>query len=467
MSRVALWSERESSVDTIGATQVQILWQCSICSTLVLALVGCMSPNDADTNVESMAQANGGLARSEIDGVLDATASRTPGRAPVDAEAFVEISAGGYHNCVRKRNGNVYCWGRDDSGQVGMLPTANCYSSPNQCVDRPKRVSNSSFGSASTVDAGFDHTCAIDLQGKGYCWGNSSSGQLGNGTYGYQASPVAVSDARSFTSISAGTYTSCATTSGDLLCWGNGFTGSSGAFGRGSTPQSVYSPTGLAPVGVSAGYLHLCAQWVSGSYRETNCWGGDSYGQTGVPAASYSALGQGPTSVGTAVSRVTTQYYFTCVDRPDPSPNVQCFGYNYYGQLGNGNFTNTSDPQTVGGLSAQGTPLLSLRGVSTGINHACALDASGNAYCWGNGYWGQLGNGIANVSNVPVLVTGGLTFKAIAAGYLHTCAIGTDNALYCWGSNYNGQLGTQYKSPNQPYTNGWVSSPVQALTPTD
>lgn len=379
---------------------------------------------------------------------------------PPDPEELLEITAGGYHTCARKRNGNVYCWGLDDSGQSGQLPTATCVSAHDTCVDRPTRVySGGGFTAGAQIDAGFDHTCALDPAGHGYCWGSAGYGQIGAGIYGYISEPLSVSGGLTFTSISAGMYMSCGATSGNLYCWGNGMPSNAGVFGRGPTPQVVYSPTGLAPIGVSVGYQHVCAQWVSGSYRETNCWGGNSYGQSGSTPSVYALLGQGPYSVGTSVSRVTSQAYFTCVDRPDPSPSVQCFGANYWGQLGNGQFVSNSDAQTVGGGS------LALHGVSTGFNHACALDANGAAYCWGNGYWGQLGQGISAVSASPVAVVGGLTFKSIAAGYQHTCAISTTNHIYCWGSNYTGQLGTSYKAPGQPYTGGWVSTPVQAIDP--
>ncbi|HEY3496269.1 MAG TPA: hypothetical protein VGK73_16330 [Polyangiaceae bacterium] len=380
----------------------------------------------------------------------------------LDPEELLDITAGGYHTCVRKRNGNVYCWGLDDAGQAGMLPTATCVSAPNACVDRPRRVGGSTF-TATQIDAGFDHTCTLDSTGKAYCWGRSGYGQLGAGIYGSLASPIAVSGNLTFTSISAGVYSSCGTTAGNLYCWGMSVPGTSSYLGAASTPAVSYSPTGLAPVGVSVGYLHVCAQWVSGSFRETNCWGGNSFGQSGSTPSSFATLGMGPSSVGTTATRVTTQNNFTCVDQPAPNTSVQCFGENGWGQLGNGTFTNASSAQTVGGN-------LALHGVSTGLNHACALDANGAAYCWGNGYWGQLGHGASAVSATPVPVSGGIAFKAIAAGYFHTCGLSTANKIHCWGSNYTGQLGTQYKSPNQtvspPYTNGWVSTPVQALDPT-
>jgi alpha-tubulin suppressor-like RCC1 family protein len=211
---------------------------------------------------------------------------------------------------------------------------------------------------------------------------------------------------------------------------------------------------------------------VSGAYRETNCWGRNWEGQTGAAGSQpFSQLGQGPWNIGSDALRVATQARFTCADRPGPDGvNVVCWGAGTNGQLGSGTGSNTPDPQPVGGYTLFGFPPMALGNVTTGAFHACALDPNGAAYCWGFGTWGQLGggynaSGYADSAFMPVAVRGGLRFKAIAAGELHTCAIGVDNHIYCWGSNYNGELGTQYKSPGQPFTNGWVAEPVQARDP--
>lgn len=80
--------------------------------------------------------------------------------------------------------------------------------------------------------------------------------------------------------------------------------------------------------------------------------------------------------------------------------------------------------------------------LATGALHACALTASGFAYCWGWGEHGQLGNGQTEDRAAPVAVAGGLAFVAISAGGAHTCALTAGGRLYCWGFNQSGQLGT-------------------------
>lgn len=353
-------------------------------------------------------------------------------------EDFVSITAGGNHTCATKYNGNTYCWGRNEVGQVGVGSSATCTGVP--CVDRPRFVMN-----AKQVDAGHDHTCALNTAGAAFCWGNSNYGQLGNGNYGYMTQPIAVAGGQTFAQISAGQYSTCGvTTSGGAFCWGaimNGWSGN-------PLPTQAFAYTGYQSVHV--GYVNACALFVSGGWREADCWGDNQYGQVGVdPAIFRNAPPTLRSSFDVNVNTVVPQSYYTCADQA--TGVVQCLGYNGWGALGNGTYTTTHVAQNVGGG-------MLLHGVTTGANHACALDTSNRAMCWGNGYWGEVGSGSSAVFNTPQAVSGGRTFRALAAGYQHTCGIGTDNLIYCWGSNYYGQLGTQYPG-------GWVSAPVQTSNP--
>jgi alpha-tubulin suppressor-like RCC1 family protein len=113
-----------------------------------------------------------------------------------------------------------------------------------------------------------------------------------------------------------------------------------------------------------------------------------------------------------------------------------CWGSNGYGELGDGTTTDRHTPVEVTGLSSGVTA------VSIGGLHTCALNAAGGVMCWGSNGYGELGDGTTTDRHTPVDVSGlssGVT--TIAAGEEHTCALTATGGVKCWGYNYRGQLG--------------------------
>jgi alpha-tubulin suppressor-like RCC1 family protein len=120
-----------------------------------------------------------------------------------------------------------------------------------------------------------------------------------------------------------------------------------------------------------------------------------------------------------------------------------CWGSNFIGQLGTGTNTNSNVPVAVsGGLTFQS--------VSAGWSSTCALTLSGEAYCWGANSDGQVGDGTFINRSTPVPVAGGFTFSAISAGGGNSCALTLGGEAYCWGRNEDGQLGDGAFSFSQP-----------------
>ena len=120
---------------------------------------------------------------------------------------------------------------------------------------------------------------------------------------------------------------------------------------------------------------------------------------------------------------------------------LYCWGDNYYGQLGNATRNNKKRPTPV-------SSSLQFRWVSAGPGHTCAITTGGAAYCWGDNDYGQLGDGTSTDRWSPVLVAGGYSWKQIEVGGSwsgFTCGITSTDRLLCWGYNGYGQLGLGYR----------------------
>ena len=112
-----------------------------------------------------------------------------------------------------------------------------------------------------------------------------------------------------------------------------------------------------------------------------------------------------------------------------------CWGQGGYGQMGDGSVKRiqTTPIAVSGGLM--------FASVSAGFDHTCGVTTSGVAYCWGQGRFGRLGNGTEDDQSAPVPLSGGLTFASVSAGRDHSCGVTTDGAAYCWGYGASGKLG--------------------------
>ena len=254
---------------------------------------------------------------------------------------------------------------------------------------------------AKHIIGGFGYVCAVALDGRVYCWGSNSNGKIGSGNTSSALVPSAVKISgalvgkviKQIEPSSAGNH-SCVIASDDkAYCWGhNGF----GQLGNNNTVNS------LTPVAVDT---------------------------AGVLASK-------------TIKQIASGGISSCVIASDDK--AYCWGSNNFGQLGNGNLKNSSTPtpvSTTGVLAGK-----TIKQITAGTEFTCAIASDDKAYCWGSNSSGQLGNNSTINSGVPVAVNtsgvlAGKTIKQISAGSSHTCAIASDDKAYCWGSNSSGQLG--------------------------
>ncbi|CAN5464441.1 hypothetical protein BH10BDE1_BH10BDE1_08430 [soil metagenome] len=115
---------------------------------------------------------------------------------------------------------------------------------------------------------------------------------------------------------------------------------------------------------------------------------------------------------------------------------AKCWGHGVNsGNLGDGTYSDRLAPSRVAGG-------LKLMGISTGANHACAIEkGTGKLYCWGDNAYGQLGIGSMTPQLLPTLVDAGIAYQSVSAGNNSTCAVTTVGSMKCWGLGLNGQLG--------------------------
>ena len=281
------------------------------------------------------------------------------------------VTAGRAHACARMSSGKVYCWGKNDFGQLGTESSTSS-STPVE-VALPD--------SATAVSAGGQTTCAITASGALYCWGRNNVGQLGIGTTVDTHTPQAVGSLASVTDLSVGSRHVCAIASGAVTCWGDG---TRGALGLGDTatalsPSSVTLP-GVA-VRVSAGTDDTCARL---STNATYCWGSNTTGalslgnQTQVETPTRT-VGLAETSTAIAVGDGASCWIGT-------SGNAACSGDNANGVLGTANTTSVSTATAVLGLTSDVVEI-----APPSASHTCARVAQGTIYCWGDNSFGQLG----------------------------------------------------------------------------
>mgnify|MGYP000914713683 CR=1 FL=1 len=297
------------------------------------------------------------------------------------------LDVGGSHACAVADDGQLFCWGENSSGQLGVGSTVD--------ADEPVAVSPlPPPGRAQAVALGSSFTCALLVDGAVSCWGTNNYGQLGNGTtdpLDEPPTPVELPAPGFATQITAGEDFVCALLGdGAITCWGDDEDGqlANGADGDQTAPPApIDLPGSGVAVSVSAGEDHACAILSDGA--------------------------------------------------------VTCWGRGDQGRLGYGDTLEVEEPTELVSLPSPGTATA----VAAGSRHTCVVLTDGDVTCWGSDSEGSLGNGGASSADVlspptPISMPGGLNALVIAAHNGTTCAVVSTGDVTCWGSANSYRLGT-------------------------
>ncbi|MBI4703636.1 MAG: hypothetical protein HY744_21200, partial [Deltaproteobacteria bacterium] len=409
----------------------------------------------------------------------------------------VSVAAGGYHTCAIKRGGSVWCWGLEIWGEIGDgLPASEHVTKPTMVIGPGKPVDGQI--SARAISLGSHFSCALLRNGKVACWGAGDLGQTGLGWLVDKDAPTMQQSPENhdIIDISMGLAHGCAVRAdGTAWCWGDD---KYEQLGDGPSPPSSKKKNPVQVVdishaiAISAGYDHGCVLERPGTMK---CWGGNSLGDVGDGTTETRPSPVQVLGLPAPATSINAAYLNTCARLADGT--LACWGYNFWGALGQGNFDDRHEPVLVPGLAGVAQPsaggvgehhCVSLAstevkcwgfgmygeigdgttevknpnpskvvatGASTGLDmgggaaHSCAMLQHGCVKCWGDGSSGQLGNGTTDDSLTPKPVSGLDDAVSLAAtGSLHNCALRADGTVWCWGSNQYGQLGDGTTSPS-------------------
>lgn len=191
---------------------------------------------------------------------------------------------------------------------------------------------------------------------------------------------------------------------------------------------------------VAVGSLSTCAVSESG---QVYCWGAIVNKTTGKETST-------PTNVGgsllfKSITLSEDTYEHVCGITKEPPARAYCWGYGYYGQLGNGTTRSLSEPGLVVGD-------IEFVQIDAGYYVSCAIAVGGKGFCWGYNNFYAIGNGspYANSFPTPEPLVGNIRFSSISIGELLACGISVDRELYCWGSVANEYTGSQDRNVPKP-----------------
>ena len=340
-------------------------------------------------------------------------------------ETLADVALGFEGGCVLTLSGTVACFGNNTEGQVG-----------NGTIDVETFLPVPVFEGAQQVSAGDEHVCAVNVAGEVWCWGDNNNLQMGpTSTMNVdELVPVEITGLPVIVAVEAGDDHTCALDGvGSVWCWGDNDNRQLGRGGAGTVDDANPATVDLGQpaTDLGLGENHSCAVLADATVA---CWGDDDGGQLGDGTAGTDS-GDPAAVVGlTGAVNVEAGRDATCAI--DDAGGVWCWGNNDDGELGLGNTTDTPTATSVSLPAAADA-------IALGDNFACTLLTNEEVYCWGNGSNFKLGYGnlISQPSPVQVLDMPPGDIVDLEAGDRGACALLSTGERWCWGYSEEGQLG--------------------------
>ncbi len=294
------------------------------------------------------------------------------------------IALGTYHACALLGDNSVKCWGFNSYGQLGDGTTTN----------RSTPVSVSGISNVKTIAAGREHTCALLNDNSVKCWGWNEFGMLGDGTFTDSLTPVSVSGIGNVKAIDSGYFHSCAILSDDTIkCWGNNVSGQIGdrTTTNRNTPVSVIGISNARIVEVGSHFT--CTLLNNDTIK---CWGANPNGELGNGTLTFRSLIPVSVIEISNIAHLDVGYSHSCALLTDNS--IKCWGLNSSGGIGDGTTERWKPtPVSVVGIN-------NANAIAVGRSFSCALLSDNTIKCWGYNYYGGLGDGTTTSRYSPVQV---------------------------------------------------------------
>lgn len=377
----------------------------------------------------------------DIHGNVIASSSTWSFRTVIGNIVQVALGPTAYHTVVITEDSRVWAWGRNNYGQLGDGTT----------IDRVTPVRVAGFKDVIAVCAGNGHTAAVKSDGTVWTWGDNSYGQLGDGTTTQRTTPtqVAIANARS---VACGSqHTMVLKNDNTVWSFGNNTFGQLGD----NTLTQRKTPIQVLNVGAGADFLTNvrdigCGQYHSVALKNDGSvvsWGYNVYGQLG-DGSTVTKRRPVQTLVVNEASAIAAGATHSLALKSDGN-TIWAWGYNGYGQIGNDSVVQVPTPVTVMQKGGGGT-LSGIKAIAAGTSSSMALSSDGNiTWGWGANSNGQLGDNTALSRTTPIemhgiedaepVLTG---ISAIASGAYHTIALRNSGTVVITGFNYHGEAGS-------------------------